>query len=92
MLGNGTRAAGGNARREQMGVDMRPERNRPARGAGKLAMLATLAVMTAATVTHAAAETLIVQGSTTFYRRLMEGNKTAIENESKNELTIIPNK
>jgi phosphate transport system substrate-binding protein len=73
-------------------VDMRLERNRPARGAGKLAMLATLAVMTAATVTHAAAETLIVQGSTTFYRRLMETNKTAIENESKHELTIIPNK
>jgi phosphate transport system substrate-binding protein len=75
-----------------MGADMRLERNRPARGAGKLAILATLAVMTAATVTHAAAETLIVQGSTTFYRRLMETNKTAIENESKHELTIIPNK
>ncbi|MBX9844667.1 MAG: substrate-binding domain-containing protein [Xanthobacteraceae bacterium] len=55
-------------------------------------MLAAFAVMTAATVTQAAAETLIVQGSTTFYRRLMEANKAAIENESKHELTVIPNK
>ncbi|MBX9827335.1 MAG: substrate-binding domain-containing protein [Xanthobacteraceae bacterium] len=55
-------------------------------------MLAAFAVMTAASVTHAAAETFIIQGSTTFYRRLMEANKAAIENESKHELTVIPNK
>ena len=42
--------------------------------------------------TQAAAETLIVQGSTTFNRRLMEPYKAVIESESKHELTVIPNK
>jgi phosphate transport system substrate-binding protein len=42
--------------------------------------------------TEVAAETLIVQGSTTFARRLMEPHKAAIEAESKHELTLIPNK
>ena len=42
--------------------------------------------------THAFAETLIVQGSTTFARRLMEPQKAAIEADAKHELTIIPNK
>ena len=41
---------------------------------------------------HAYAETLIIQGSTTFARRLMEPQKAAIEAEAKHELTIIPNK
>ena len=38
------------------------------------------------------AETLIVQGSTTFARRLMDPYKAAIEADAKHELTIIPNK
>ena len=75
-----------------MGVDMTFKTNRPAHGARKLVMVTMLAMATAAMVTHAAAETLIVQGSTTFYRRLMEANKAAIENETKHELTVIPNK
>jgi phosphate transport system substrate-binding protein len=75
-----------------MGVDMKTEQVRPGHGAGKLAVIAMLAVVTAATMTQAAAETLIIQGSTTFYRRLIEPNKAALENESKHELTIIPNK
>jgi phosphate transport system substrate-binding protein len=75
-----------------MGEDMRFRRNQPVRCARKLATMAVLAVMTAVTATHAAAETLIVQGSTTFYRRLMEGHKATIENDSKHELTVIPNK
>src|SRR5262245_7465296 len=90
--GMGLGVPGGDARSTGMGVEMRLEGNRPARGAGKVVMAAMLAMMTAATVTEAAAETLIVQGSTTFYRRLMENNKSTIENESKHELTVIPNK
>ena len=41
---------------------------------------------------QASAETLIVQGSTTFARRLMEPLKDFIESNSQHELTIIPNK
>src|ERR1051326_3465200 len=40
----------------------------------------------------AAADTLIVQGSTTFARRVMEPFETAIEAKSGHELTVIPNK
>jgi ABC-type phosphate transport system substrate-binding protein len=75
-----------------MGVDMKTEQSRPGRGAGKLAVIAMFAIVTAATVAQAAAEPLIIQGSTTFYRRLIEPNKAAWDNESKHELTIIPNK
>ncbi len=45
-----------------------------------------------AAISQAAAETLIVQGSTTFARRLLDPHKAAIEAESKHELTVIPNK
>lgn len=38
------------------------------------------------------AETLIIQGSTTFARRLMEPYQSAIEAQSKQELKVIPNK
>jgi phosphate transport system substrate-binding protein len=38
------------------------------------------------------AETLIIQGSTTFARRLMEPYQAAIEAKSGHELTVIPNK
>jgi phosphate transport system substrate-binding protein len=56
-------------------------------------LLATLSLMLGTVVlTQAAAETLIVQGSTTFSRRLLEPYKSAIESESKHELTVIPNK
>ncbi len=49
-------------------------------------------ILGTAVLTQAAAETLIIQGSTTFSRRLLETNKAAIETESKHELTVIPNK
>lgn len=42
--------------------------------------------------TQAAADVLYVQGSTTFARRLIEPHKAAIEAESGQELTVIPNK
>jgi phosphate transport system substrate-binding protein len=60
--------------------------------AGKGALVAVLALMATAMVAQASAETLIVQGSTTFSRRLMEPYKAAIEADSKHELTVIPNK
>jgi phosphate transport system substrate-binding protein len=43
-------------------------------------------------VASAAAQTLIVQGSTTVARRLLEPHKAAIEADAKQILTIIPNK
>jgi len=58
----------------------------------KLSLVAVLALMATAVVTQAFAETLIVQGSTTFSRRLMEPYKSIIEADSKHELTVIPNK
>src|SRR3954464_10869430 len=58
----------------------------------QLSLAAALALLATAVVTQAFAETLIIQGSTTFSRRLMEPYKSAIESESKHELTVIPNK
>ena len=57
-------------------------------------LLLTVLAMIAATaaLSQAVAETLIVQGSTTFSRRIVEPYKSTIEAESKHELTIIPNK
>ena len=56
-------------------------------------LLATLSLaMGFAVLTQAAAETLIIQGSTTFGRRLLEPYKSVIESDSKHELTVIPNK
>lgn len=56
-------------------------------------LLATLSLMLGtAVLTQAAAETLIIQGSTTFNRRLLEPYKSLVESESKHELTVIPNK
>ena len=60
--------------------------------ANRKILAAGLMLIATATVTQATAETLIVQGSTTFYRRFMEPYKSTIETESKNELTVIPNK
>jgi len=58
----------------------------------KLLLAATLTLTLLEAGSYAAGETLIVQGSTTFSRRLMEPHKAAIETESKHELTVIPNK
>jgi len=60
--------------------------------AGKWAFAAMFAIATCATVAPAAAETLMIQGSTTFYRRIVEQARGALETESKHQLTIIPNK
>jgi ABC-type phosphate transport system substrate-binding protein len=51
------------------------------------AMLAAIAV-----ASQCFADTLIVQGSTTFGRRVMEPYKATIESISRHELTVIPNK
>jgi ABC-type phosphate transport system substrate-binding protein len=50
----------------------------------------SLAVL--ATLSPASAEMLVVQGSTTFNRLLMEPHQTAIEAAAGHELKIIPNK
>jgi len=71
---------------------MLAERYGFAERACKLSLVAVLALMATAVVTQAFAETLIVQGSTTFSRRLMEPYKSIIEADSKHELTVIPNK
>ena len=42
--------------------------------------------------TQAFADALIIQGSTTFSRRLMDPHKAAIEADSGHQLTLIPNK
>ena len=61
-------------------------------GIRKSLLGALLVVASTAVVTQACAETLIIQGSTTFARRIMEPHKAAIEANSKHELTLIPNK
>src|ERR1043166_9204449 len=58
----------------------------------QLTLAAGLTLMAATVATQAFAETLIIQGSTTFSRRLMEPYKSVIEADSKHELTVIPNK
>jgi ABC-type phosphate transport system substrate-binding protein len=58
----------------------------------KRLLVAVFALTATAAVTQAAAETLILQGSTTFSRRLLEPYKSVIESDSKHELTVIPNK
>jgi phosphate transport system substrate-binding protein len=49
-------------------------------------------VVTAASLSQATAEPLILQGSTTFNRRVMEPHEVAIETKSKQEITVIPNR
>jgi phosphate transport system substrate-binding protein len=51
-----------------------------------------VALALAGTLSQAAAETLVVQGSTTFNRQLMEPHQSAIEAAAGHELTVIPNK
>jgi phosphate transport system substrate-binding protein len=57
----------------------------------KLAWLLALAV-TAASATAGAAETFLVQGSTTFNDRVMKPYQAAIEASSGHALTVVPNK
>jgi phosphate transport system substrate-binding protein len=71
---------------------MLAERYAFAERACKPALVTVLALMATAVVAQAFAETLIVQGSTTFSRRLMEPYESVIEADSKHDLTIIPNK
>jgi phosphate transport system substrate-binding protein len=61
--------------------------------AGRFITVAMLAIVaTGAAAPQAAADTLIIQGSTTFYRRIVEPAKGKLENETKHQLTIVPNK
>ena len=56
-----------------------------------IGFIATAAsILAAASSAHA--ERLILQGSTTFNRELMEPFQSAIETGSKQELTVIPNR
>jgi phosphate transport system substrate-binding protein len=56
-------------------------------------MLAILSPLCASVVAaHATDQPLIVHGSTTFTRQLMDTQKAVIESESKQALTVIPNK
>ena len=56
-------------------------------------LLATLSLMLGtAVLTQAAADPLILQGSTTFNRRVMEPHEAAIEAKSGQEITVIPNR
>jgi phosphate transport system substrate-binding protein len=59
-------------------------------GARKFTLLALL--LSGAVVNEAVADTLVIQGSTTFARRLMEPQRAAIEADAKHDLTVIPNK
>ena len=56
------------------------------------ARLVLLALSLTLAWSAAAADTLVIQGSTTFSRRLMEPFKAEIEAKSGHELTVIPNK
>lgn len=54
------------------------------------AVLATVCL--AAAVPQAVADPIILQGSTTFNRRIMEPHEATIEAKSKQEITVIPNR
>ena len=71
---------------------MRLERKRLVEQVRKSGAVAVLAMVTFLGASQAVAETLVLQGSTTFSRRLMDPHKNAIEAESKHEITLIPNK
>ena len=58
----------------------------------ELMIVAMLASAGIAAASQAVAEALIIQGSTTFNRRLMERHKETIESDARQELTVIPNK
>jgi phosphate transport system substrate-binding protein len=60
------------------------------RGRSDILVLASLLFLSPYSV--AAAQTFIVQGSTTFAHRVMEPYQTAIEASSGHQLTVVPNK
>jgi phosphate transport system substrate-binding protein len=49
-------------------------------------------IIAPAIVVPAAADTLILQGSTTFNRRVIEPYQAAIEQKSGHDLTVVPNR
>ena len=53
---------------------------------------AMLAICLATAVSQAVADPLVLQGSTTFNRRIMEPFEAAIEAKSKQDITVIPNR
>jgi phosphate transport system substrate-binding protein len=57
-----------------------------------ISSVAACVLIFAAGVTNATAEQLILQGSTTFNRQVIEPFQSAIETASKHELTVIPNR
>ena len=59
---------------------------------GSLTLAAAIVLAAIAATSQCFADTLIVQGSTTVARRVMEPHKEAIESISGHELTVIPNK
>ena len=59
---------------------------------GLMLAVAALNLVVAAAATSVAADTLIVQGSTTFNRRVMEPFEATIETKSGQEITVIPNR
>ena len=65
-------------------------RTKRARRRLTLAALACAAVFAA--ISAAAADPLIVQGSSTFNRKVMEPHETAIETASGQQITVIPNR
>src|ERR1700686_308540 len=58
----------------------------------QMMLACAVVIVTAAASPSAVAETLVVQGSTTFNRRVMEPHQAAIETASGHQLTVIPNK
>src|ERR1700687_2448420 len=63
-----------------------------ARRGPKVMLAFAVILLAAAAAPSATAETLVVQGSTTFNRRVMEPHQAAIETASGQQLTVIPNK
>ena len=58
----------------------------------ELTFVAVLVAAGIAVASQAVAESLVIHGSTTLNRRLMEPHKAAIEADAKHELTVIPNR
>src|SRR6266576_7262730 len=55
-----------------------------------IASIVAWVLILAVGTTSARAEQLILQGSTTFNRQIVEPFQSAIESDSKHELTVIP--
>lgn len=78
------------ARRDEMGLKEMIGANRTTQT--RLVLLAVLALTAVAADTPAKADPLILQGSTTFNRRIMEPHEADIETKSGQEITVIPNR